>query len=315
MVLPALIVSSLGVRAQTASPGSPERNGAIVVSQSDPERPFRLGRLRAFNPDGSVAWTRDGVVGEGGYVWSPDGEWIAYWLYSEDATSLWKRRSDGTEAQSIATPGGDYVSRVSWSPDSRYLVYAMSTGSLPYSSHIEVAAADGSGVRQLTAEHEFDHGPAWSPDGKTIAFVRCEAGGIPFTGYVSCKDGDIYSMNVDGTGIEPLTATHRSEAGVRWSPDGRRLVYTCDGTEYKDDRGGICLLNIETLISRSLYSSINRGFNPIWSPNGRRIAFEVFPRTEEDQDSEVYTIKRDGTGLRRLTHNHVKDQPTQWLPL
>ena len=56
--------------------------------------------------------------------------------------------------------------------------------------------------------------PAWSPDGKRIAFDSQRSG-----------NGDIYVMDVDGSNIVRLTSDSDVEEWPAWSPDGRSIVY------------------------------------------------------------------------------------------
>jgi TolB protein len=63
--------------------------------------------------------------------------------------------------------------------------------------------ADGSGQRNLTRSPAYDGNPAWSPDGRKIAFGRA---------------GEVYVMNADGSGQRNLTRSPWNESSAAWSP-------------------------------------------------------------------------------------------------
>ena len=77
--------------------------------------------------------------------------------------------------------------------------------------------ADGSGVRRLTDNSAEDDSPAWSPDGRQLAFT-------------SYRDGDweIYVMNADGSDVRRLTDNSAWDDSPAWSPDGRWIAYASD---------------------------------------------------------------------------------------
>ena len=85
---------------------------------------------------------------------------------------------------------------------------------------IFVMNADGTEVRQLTDNDDYDNHPAWSPDGERIAFI-------------STRDGDyeIFVMNADGTEVRQLTDDDARDFEPLWSPNGERIAF-------QSDRGG-----------------------------------------------------------------------------
>jgi TolB protein len=89
---------------------------------------------------------------------------------------------------------------------------------------VYVMNADGSGQRRLTRNAAADASPAWSPDGRKIAFVRNR--GAPCYAPVCLSNSGIYVMNADGTGQRRLARN----AGWVWSPDGREIAYLSSAT-------------------------------------------------------------------------------------
>ena len=81
--------------------------------------------------------------------------------------------------------------------------------------------ADGSGTRRLTHNAGYDGEPAWSPDGRKIAFQSKR--GFRYRGGMG--NGEIYVMNADGSGKRNLTRNPGLDGSPSWSPDGRRIAF------------------------------------------------------------------------------------------
>lgn len=136
--------------------------------------------------------------------------------------------------------------------------------------------------------------PAWSPDGRKLAFV-------------SERDGnaEIYVMNADGSEQENLTRQPSSDSHPRWSPDGRKLVFV----SRRVGNAEIYVMNADGSGLRKLTRSPSYDRDPAWSPDGRAIAFvrKIVPKKcvpGACQDiAYLYVVNADGSGLRRLTTN------------
>ena len=95
---------------------------------------------------------------------------------------------------------------------------------------IYVMNADGSDLRDLTGTSTAYEGcPAWSPDGRRIAFVSDRNAPSPPPGSEGERDSDIYVMNADGSGVVDVSKNAaRNERYPDWSPDGRWIPCATD---------------------------------------------------------------------------------------
>ena len=115
--------------------------------------------------------------------------------------------------------------------------------------------ADGTEQRRLA---RYGTDPRWSPDGRTIAFVRRAT----FDGF----NYDIYVVDAEGGPARNLARSPAYENDPAWSPDGRRIAFV---------RGhDIWLMNADGSGKRRLTSGAARDRVPSWSPDGRTIAFD-----------------------------------------
>ena len=161
---------------------------------------------------------------------------------------------------------------------------------------------DGSGTLQLTDNEDEDYSPAWSANGKRIAFIS-ERTGNP----------DLFIMKADGTGVQQVTDTPDEEAAPAWSPFGTRIAYSLDPNF--TDREIFTIGTDGTHRFKLTKNNFAEDTNPAWSPRGKRIVFQSdFNPLTIVGDLEISTIKPDGTGLKQVTDNAVPDFQPNWAP-
>ncbi len=107
----------------------------------------------------------------------------------------------------------------------------------------------------------------------------------------------------DGTGVEALTGGTVHSGFPSYSADGRQLVFRVWGEREK----GLRILDLASRRVRVLTTEYDNV--PGWSPDGRLI---VFTRKTSATNFDVFTIRPDGTGLRRLTTDGANDGHAVW---
>src|SRR6185436_6218399 len=98
-----------------------------------------------------------------------------------------------------------------------------------YDSALWIVPTSGGPARQLTSGPR-DGGPRWSPDGKTLAFIRSsEKDGKP-------QPQQIYLLSFDGGEAQQLTDSPRSPGGFEWSPDGKTIAFVSREDASKENK-------------------------------------------------------------------------------
>ena len=155
---------------------------------------------------------------------------------------------------------------------------------------IYVMDGDGSNQRRVTVHPARDSLPAWSPDGKKIAFVSNRNN--------ANKDHkQIWVIDADGK--NPIRLTDGLvDTYPDWSPDGTRIVYDAHPA-------GITVMDADGKDKRLL---TRVGVHPSWSPDGKRIAFI----SGVDVINHVFVMDADGGNRTQLTHDFVRKRLPSW---
>ena len=228
---------------------------------------------------------------------------------------------DGKNQRNLTNhPDTDYAP--SWLPDGTRIVFMSDRdghvpkgGVLP-NFEIYVMDADGGNQQNLTNDPSHDISPAWSPDGKRIAFTSYRDGhddaihGRP--------TAEIYVMDADGGNPQHLTNDLNDDRHPSWSPDGKRIVFSSerDGHfigDFEITSSEIYLMDADGGNQQRLTENRKNDWSPSWSPDGKRIAFSS-DRKGDFVNYEIYLMDADGGNLQRLTENRVYDWSPSWSP-
>lgn len=204
-------------------------------------------------------------------AWSPDGSTIAYHYChprDPDSSGIWLIDSNGTNPRLFA----EGCIQADWSPDGKRLAIATAGW------NIFLVGKDSANFEWLIRDGE-SNSPAWSPDGKWIAFVR------PF-------NGGAYLIDLE---------THEQTAipgGDDWSPDSKELVFPYMPTDTIFLKV-TTLSNMEVRIifqkDKDKYGTISPP--PRWSPDGEKILFQI--------DLDIWVIDTTGNNLKRLARDAI----------
>jgi Tol biopolymer transport system component len=115
-------------------------------------------------------------------------------------------------------------------------------------------------------------------------------------------------VNADGSGFQELTSGAANSGFPSFAPDGKRFVYRT----FSADGNGLRVMNLETKAITTLTAEYDNF--PLWSPRGDLIMFaRLSGGTYRPGGSyDIYTIKPDGTSLKRLTKGQGNDAHMSW---
>ena len=221
------------------------------------------------------------------------------------------RRFDAVRLTPITSDAGT-ESFASFSPDGSQIVYVWDGGEAGQAD-IYVRLVEGGGTPLRLTDHPApESSPAWSPDGRYVAFVRHERG----------KSG-VYLIPPIGGAERKLTELRahprtRSFRLLAWSPDGQTLAVA--RSPARDEPGGIVLLDLQTsrtttLVAQGLGAQGRPGtlsHSPAFSPDGASLALI---RTAGLLSSDIYLAAADGTGgePRRVTSEEELIDGLAWM--
>ncbi len=323
---------------------------ACSESPSDPTRrlPDEPGRILYVAEE--AAWTRQRLLiatsgashpdtiteslGRQVYFdWSAANNLIAYTSSSQSGIQI--IRSDGSSVRVLVEHlESSEIRYLQWSPDGTRLLYHIGDG-------IFVLPAQGGTPLRIAGNTDWYASPAWSPDGREVAFSR--QGPAPEFRY------ELWIARADGS-RERRVALPMSVLHPRWSPDGRRIAFdnsqvfvvNADGSglqvlagdcapsqacgsaalveypQWSPDGGKIAAIQsgsvvlIDVSTKRSTTVPVGGAVNPAprWSLDGSRVAFVGHT---PDGRMDIFTASREGDDIVRITTSPYDDDIPLWV--
>jgi Tol biopolymer transport system component len=282
----------------------PGPNGRIAFAD------FNTGQLYSINPDGTGLRQLTHVP-EGAAAfdpdWSPDGRRIAFASDLSGQPRLYVMNRDGSHQHLVFRDQPDYNDLLpNYTPDSNRFIFTRCQAEGVCA--IYSVRVDGTQLRALTRFQPsldvVDFFPAASPDGARIAFTRFNAGGI---------QAQVYVMGANGSGAHPITPPALEGFAPDWTPDGRHVLVASNANrlgsaiyQVRPDGSGLKRLTRPQFPHNDIL--------PSSSPQGNRIVF-ISDRPYPDLCCrQLFVVRADGSGLRRLATDLTSVTAPDWGP-
>jgi Tol biopolymer transport system component len=298
LILMLVLATTACVVASSASAKPRGTNGKIVTNSDN----LTTGTEQVYtvDPDG----TDEHLVADNSEVgsWSPEGTRIT--LFGELGELLFN--VDDGSSVNLGLPGDLYPDLLLfcgvWSPNGTRLAcegFGQTDPSL--NGVYTLRSSDGGDLQRVTYDPNGDDAPSdYSPNGKRLVITRAKE-----TTY------ELDTVKLDGSGMKRITpeGMEFNFGNGNWSPQGNQIVFSAhvpNGDYHSSvwvvhfDGTGLRQLPIAGPCGGPFADPSTYGcFNPVWSPDGRKIAFG---RNQDDGQRDLYTVNADGSSLFQVTN-------------
>ena len=252
--------------------------------------------------------------------WSPDGQTIAFDSDRVDidgrknVVQIYTMNADGTGVAQL-TRGPGFHGTVSYTPDGTKLAIESDWGDRSLGGLYVIPASDPDGVTVDEATRvtdppdgvDFDTEPQYSPDGNTLVFSR----------FKSPEKSAIMKVNVDGTGLTRLTSFRVNASDPDWSPDGQTIAFDSHDGGRPGGAGNIYVMNPDGGDRQRLTKNkplvkggpFKLAQNPVFSPNGTRIAYTQF---FGGGDSRLTVMNTNGSNKQLMLRSAGTPNKVDW---
>jgi len=233
---------------------------------------------------------------------SPDGKWVAYTLSSPDTTkdsyddNLWMAATDGSATIQL-TYSEESETRPKWSPDGKTLSFLSGRQDAKEKDQLWVLDRRGGEARMITELKVSISDYEWSPDSKKILLVIRDQEVKPdsmkekpakpividryhfkedVAGYLESRYSQFYLFDLETKKLDTLTTGKFNNSEPAWSPDGKFIAFSSNRTPDADRNTNSDIWIIEPKkgsVPRQLTTWVDYDRNPVWSPDGKTIAY------------------------------------------
>ena len=269
--------------------------GAIALvpaADSAPHAAAAVPRPQIFvigsNGAGETNITRN-ATGNDSPSWSPDGTKVAFSSNRDGNWEIYVMNADGSGTTRLTVNRSADDAAPTWSPDGSKIAFHSDRDG---NYEVYVMNADGSGQTNLTKESGAEDAmPSWAPNGSRIVFA---------------SEGDLYTMNADGTSQARLTSGTADDFYPAWSPDGTKIALS----SRVGAKTFIELINADGT-GRTRLTRGGAEYAPRWSMDGAKIAYSEVATGL----GRIFVMNPDGTGASVLTAVPKRsDYEPSWSP-
>jgi Tol biopolymer transport system component len=234
-----------------------------------------------------------------------------YFDKDHSAGAIFVMASDGTSSRQITRPPRGFLDQnEDWAPNGALLVFQRCSATTPCA--IYTVKPDGTQLKRLSWAPgtsgrlmSDDQAATFTPDGRHVLFTRASGGIHPKVDQI--KHSDLVVMDLSGNNRRIVLRAPQYKAdyeNASFSPDSSKLVYEHRRSQLVDPqtRRALIVSSANGKHQQQITPwSLNAGDGADWSPDATHLLFRSYDDDNEQTQSQLYTIRPDGTELRQLT--------------